>query len=249
MLTKDSAICIRAVDYSETSQIAVFFTKEHGKINAIAKGSKRPKSTFDGPFEIFSFGKIVFTDSDRDKLATLTEFESDYNEIDGSGLHKNLFVLNCCYFATELLNKLTHDYDPHPELFDSFTQFLKDVCEQKDNQILSLLIVFQLSLLKEIGLQPILNQCVNCKASSEQRATSDGFYFSSSANGLICKDCEMSFTDKIRLSQQAADCLGNLKLITETQEKTLNEIEKILIHHFTELLGHQSKMVKHILKH
>ena len=35
MLTKDLAICIRTVDYSETSQIVTFFTKAHGKIGAI----------------------------------------------------------------------------------------------------------------------------------------------------------------------------------------------------------------------
>ncbi|MFQ6036643.1 MAG: DNA repair protein RecO, partial [Sedimentisphaerales bacterium] len=56
MLIKDTAICIRAVDYSETSQIVTFFTRATGKIRAIAKGSKRPKSAFDGPIEILSFG-------------------------------------------------------------------------------------------------------------------------------------------------------------------------------------------------
>ena len=61
MLTKDTAICIRAVDYSETSQILTFFSRDNGKFSAIAKGSKRPKSAFDGPIEIFAYGKIVFT--------------------------------------------------------------------------------------------------------------------------------------------------------------------------------------------
>lgn len=37
MLIKDYAICIRVIDYSETSQIVTFFTKTAGKISAIAK--------------------------------------------------------------------------------------------------------------------------------------------------------------------------------------------------------------------
>ena len=45
-----------------------------------------------------------------------------------------------------------------------------------------------------------------------------------------------------------ANCFGNLKLIAEAKEKTLNEIEKILIGHFTELLGHRPKMAKYFLK-
>jgi len=245
------AICIRAVDFSETSQIVTFFTKANGKISAVAKGSKRPKSAFDGPIEIFSHGNIVFSDSNKEKLATLTEFESASGTRGFTDLSSDLFVLNCCYFAAELLNKTTHDYDPHPELFDSFLQFLKDANERRDTlhtsqDTLVLLILFQLALLKEVGLQPILNSCANCKSSRESQTTSHEIYFSSTANGIICKDCETSFPDKIRLSQPAANCLSNLKLITEANKKTLNEIESVLIGHFTELLGHKPKMAKYL---
>jgi len=265
MLTKDTAICIRALDYSETSQIATFFARETGKISAIAKGSKRPKSY--GPIEVFSYGKIVVFVPAGEKLATLTEFDQQSNF---SALAGNLFVLHCASFAAELVNLLTNDYDPNPQLFDSFLQFLQNINESQltsheplrrtpnggvTSHELSSLILFQLSLLKEIGLQPVLNACVNCKTRHERLrrmpdggATSDEFYFSSCANGLICRDCEASFPDKIGLSNSAADCLGNLKLLVDADEKTLNEIEKILVHHFTEILHRPPKMAKHILK-
>jgi DNA repair protein RecO (recombination protein O) len=257
MLTKDMAICIRAVDFSETSQIVTFFTKANGKIDAIAKGSKRPKSAFDGPIEMFSHGRIVFSDSKKDKLATLTEFESAGGGAGFTSLSHDLAVLNCCYFAAELLNKMTHDYDPHPELFEAFLEFLQNATDKESkNQMSALLILFQLSLLREVGLQPVLNSCANCKTQyakrnpvpSEVEGTQNERYFSSTANGIICRDCEGSFPDKIRLSPPAANCLGNLKLIAEANEKTLKEIEKILIGHFTELLGNQPKMAKHFLK-
>ncbi|MBN2313172.1 MAG: DNA repair protein RecO [Sedimentisphaerales bacterium] len=243
MLTKDLAICIRAVDYSETSQIVTFFTRRTGKIGAIAKGSKRPKSAFDGPIEILSHGKIVFADSGKDKLATLTEFEPAYD-----APRNDFFALNCCFFAAELLNHLTHEYDPHPELYDSFLNFLQNV-EQHETQhnMLAALILFQLGLLKEIGLQPILSYCPNCKTQYAQRKTPYETYFSSSANGLVCRDCEPSFPDKIRLSKNATTCLTSLKQISNATQGTLREIEKILVHHFTELLGRPPKMAKHIL--
>ncbi len=257
MLTKDAAICIRATDFSETSQILTLFTRAAGKISAIAKGSKRPKSAFDGPVEVFSHGNIVYSDSTREKLATLTEFEQQPGFANLAG---NLLALNCCLFGAELVNSLTHDYDPHPELFDSFLQFLKKTRETSHETLrrtpnggetISLLIQFQLSLLKEIGLQPILNACANCKTPychSRESGNLLQTYFSSSANGLICKNCEASFPDKIRLSKTAADCLANTKLLAETNEKTLNEIEKVLIHHFTEILHRQPRMAKYILK-
>lgn len=255
MLTKDLAICIRAIDYSETSQILTFFTRDTGKIGAIAKGSKRPKSSFGGPFEIFSYGKIVFADSNKDKLSTLTEFESAYGGAGFSALSANLFRLNCCLFGAELLNKLTHDYDPHPQLFDDFLQFLKNAGAGDNNsEMLILLILFQLSLLKETGLQPVLSHCVNCKSRYASQNTRHGtrdtgheIYFSSSINGLICRDCEASFPDKIRLSPNTAGCLSNLKLLAGAQKKTLKEIEKLLIFHLTEILGHKQKMAKYII--
>ncbi len=248
MLTKDTAICIRAIDYSETSQILTFFTRDTGKIGAIAKGSKRPKSSFGGPFEIFSYGKIVFAESNKDKLSTLTEFESSFGGAGFSKLSANLFALNCCLFGAELLNKLTHDYDPHPQLFDDFLQFLQHVGEGSNNfDMLTLLILFQLSLLKETGLQPVLSHCVNCKTRYASSDTRYEVYFSSSVNGLICRDCEAAFPDKIRLSPNTANCLRNLKLLAGAPKNTLKEIEKLLTHHLTEILGHKPKMAKYIL--
>ena len=252
MLTKDLAICIRAIDYSETSQIVTFFARAAGKIDAIAKGSKRPKSPFDGPIEVLSHGNIVFIDSAGEKLATLTEFQQQPAPIN---LRNDLFVLYTCLFAAELLNNLTDDYDPHPELFDAFLDFLHDANQQNSTNhgrrdILALLILFQLTLLKEIGLKPILSHCVNCKTRHDHRASGIQYpvYFSSSANGLVCRDCESSFPDKIKLTKEASDCLAGLKQIPGSAEKTLEEIEKVMVHHLTGLLGRPLKMAKHILR-
>ncbi|MFH1717530.1 MAG: DNA repair protein RecO [Planctomycetota bacterium] len=248
MLTKDLAICIRAVDYSETSQIVTLFARDAGKISAIAKGSKRPKSAFDGPIEMLAHGKIVFADSNKEKLATLTEFQQQPSLL---SLHGSLFAMYCCLFGAELLNSLTHDYDPHPELFDSLLEFLHNANglqatgnERRD--MLALLILFQLGLLKEIGLQPILSYCVNCKAKYELRDTKREAYFSNSANGLICRDCEASFADKVRLAGNVAAALASLKLIPGSPEKILTQIEKVLVYHFTGLLGRPPRMAKHI---
>ncbi len=246
MLTKDRAVCLRAVDYSETSQIVTLFACLSGKIGAIAKGSKRPKSAFDGPIEPLSFGEIVFSDSGKEKLATLTEFQQQ--PVRGE-LRRNLFALNSVLFAAELLNALTEEHDPHVALFDHFIQFLQDIEEGTSGgergDILVRLILLQLVLLNEVGLRPVLNACANCRRSP---ATSwREVYFSVSANGLICRDCEMSFPDKIRLSTKAANSLVDVKRIAHADETTLDEIERILIHHFTHILGRLPRMAKLVM--
>ena len=242
MLTKDSAICLRAIDYSETSQIVTLLAKAAGKISAIAKGSKRLKSSFDGPIEVLCYGRIVFSPAGDRKLATLTEFDTQPGPA-----ANNLFALNCSYLTAELVNDLTNECDPHPELFDQLLQFLQNTQEAKEKtELLGLLILFQLALLKEIGLQPVLNICANCKSRFKQDWPE--VYFSSLAKGLVCRDCEANFVDKTRLSKPIAGCLADLKKIAEADEKTLKRIEKILLDYFSELLRHRPKMAKYILE-
>ena len=244
MLNKDSAICIRAVDYSETSQVLTFFTRSFGKIRAIAKGSKRPKSAFGGAIEPLSLGRIVFSGLSGDRLATITEFEQQ-SCFEGSG--KDFSVLNAALFAAELIDRMSREADPHPELFDSFEQFLKNISDAGGREnILKLLILFELCVLKQVGLQPVLNSCCNCKKKFGPAWRQ--CFFSSSANGLICRDCEAHFADKIRISNKASSTLSNLRLLADADKATVNELESLLICHLTVLLDKPLKMAKYILE-
>lgn len=251
MLKKDNAICIRTVDYSETSQIVTFFTKDSGKISAIAKGAKRAKNNFDGPIEIFAKGQIVYTGSNKQGLATLTEFQQ---QLPFSHLGKDLYTLHCASFAAELLNLLTEERDRHSFLFDTFISFLENL--RSTENTLAFLIIFQMSLLKEIGLAPILDHCINCKTQMyhghlgrDTRAPGlyHELYFSNESNGLICRDCQGSFPDKIRVSKAVVDCLIDMKKLERAEKKILTEIEKLLIDYFTYNLGKKPKMAKYVL--
>lgn len=245
MMNKDIAICVRKADFSETSQVVTLFTRNAGKLAAVAKGAKRKKSSFDGAIEIFSYGEILYSQSANANLATLTEFQQ---QPVFQFLSTRLITLNSGLFAAELLNTFTEEHDRHPELFDSFIQFLTDV-QSADGApaCLSLLILFQLTLLNEVGTKPVFARCANCKIPFSNQWPH--FYFSSLANGLACPDCEFSFADKLRISKETAMSLADLKRIANADERTLNEIEKVLITHFTELTHRIPKMAKYFLKH
>lgn len=246
MLTKDTAICLRTVDYSETSQIVTLFTKRTGKIGAIAKGSKRKKSAFDGPIETLAYGQIVFKPATATaKLATLTEFQQSPVLM---GLSRKLITLNAALFATELVDAFTETNDPHPNLFDAMLTFLTDLQQTSDTpNAIALLIVFQLALLNDIGEKPVLKKCVNCKTALTSKWGK--FYFSSIANGLICPDCELSFPDKTPLTQQAAHCFYDLNKLADAAEPTINELENTIIAHLTQLMHRQPKLAKYFIKH
>ncbi len=251
MLTRDTGICIRTVDYSETSQVLTFFTRDHGKLAVIAKGSKRAKSAFGGPVEMFSCGPLMFAANQDRALATLTEFTIDTPCPNPARLSADLYVLHGCLLAVELLDHLTDEHDPHPDLYDAFVAFIADMCESAGapgrREALALLILFELRLLMAVGLRPVLDRCVNCRTGIRDDAC--GYYFSSAANGLICRDCEGSFQDKVALSPQVGACLTKLGTIAQAAPRTLRDLEKVLIGHFTQLMHRAPRMAKYVLRH
>ena len=58
----DDAICLRVLDFSETSQIVGLLTRRHGLVPMIAKGSKRQskKNSMSGPLDLLTSGEVVF---------------------------------------------------------------------------------------------------------------------------------------------------------------------------------------------
>lgn len=248
MLVKDQAICLRAMDYSETSQIVTLLTRSHGRIQVIAKGSKRAKSAFDGPIERFSRGDIVYLPNENSSLYTLREFRQMYDLV--MSMSRHLDAYHCALLGTELLAKLIHDHDPHEVLFDVFVQYLQDLghptgSDTAKRDRLGLLVVFQLSLLREVGLYPIFSECLNCKANTTSAL--DTTFFSHSANGLVCRDCEMSFPDRMPVSAGVARCLAQINQLSGASVKTLLQVETLLIDHFTYLLRGRPKTAKWVL--
>ncbi|HEV57941.1 MAG TPA: DNA repair protein RecO [Phycisphaerales bacterium] len=231
MLTKDQVVCLRTVAYSETSQIVTLFGRSTGKFDAIAKGSRRAKSAFEGPIEVFAFGQAVFSPRSQG-LATLTELQQAPRFV---GLRRRFHGLQCGLCGVELLDALTEPYDPDPALFDQGVAFLEDLQTFTDEaDDLRRLIVFQWGLLQAIGGGLVLTHCANCRAPYTghwPRA-----YFSSTAQGLVCPDCEPAFVDRLALDRSSVACLTEPRRLKEAAEPTLRRIETLLLEHFSNLL-------------
>lgn len=75
-LITTSALCLRKVDFSETSQILTLLTDKLGTVGAIAKGAKRAKSSTGGPLDIMCLYNVVLYDrSKRGTLSILAQAE------------------------------------------------------------------------------------------------------------------------------------------------------------------------------
>ena len=60
MIRKTEGIVLKSYDYRETSKIAVFFTRDHGKITGVLKGIRRDYKKFGSNLDLFSVNHIIY---------------------------------------------------------------------------------------------------------------------------------------------------------------------------------------------
>jgi DNA repair protein RecO (recombination protein O) len=203
----DQAIVLRLSDYSESSQIVTLFTARDGLVRLIAKGSRRgTRQRFAAGLDLLEHGEVGYAPARGDAgLGTLTEW---LQRDAFTGLRGTLLRQYAGLYAVELVSRLTEEYDPHPELFDALLKLLGQLAGQTSGseptpaEAAVALVGFQGALLKAIGYTPVLRQCVGC---GQPRVRGTRAYFSSSAGGLLCRDCEMHHADKRRLSPAMLD--------------------------------------------
>jgi DNA repair protein RecO (recombination protein O) len=127
-LIQDRCLCLRKVEYSETSQILSLFGSERGLFRVIAKGAHRRtklgSSRFDGGVDLLDIGSAVFTDPSEKELATLTEWKLIEGHL---SLRSRLRGLHLAVYAAEVVGLVLQENDPHPELFDLLTWVLGEL--------------------------------------------------------------------------------------------------------------------------
>ncbi len=156
---KDQAVCIRLIDWSETSQIVAMMTREHGKLRGLAKGSKRTSpaavASYCGGFELLTLGQVVGISKPTAELATLTEW--DLQEPHWH-LRQNLRAQRLGMYGADLTGALVEDHDPHPNVFDALTRLLADLADPAQHE--AALLAFQWRILEDCGYRPQLDQDV-----------------------------------------------------------------------------------------
>ena len=70
---KASALVLRVTDFSETSLVVSLFTREFGKIGAMAKGARRLKNPFESALDVLAHCRIVFLHKSSEALDLVTE--------------------------------------------------------------------------------------------------------------------------------------------------------------------------------
>ena len=143
IIENEPVFIIHQRPYSETSQILNLFSKNFGRVDVIAKGSKRPKSKFRSFMQPFM--PLNASWSGRSQLKTLRNIEAFQQ-------HQSLIeadhFLSALYMNELILNFLSNA-DPYPNLFDIYHEALKQFNFSDEHE--PLLRIFEIRLLEEIG--------------------------------------------------------------------------------------------------
>ena len=125
---KATAIVLRTVEFSETSLVVTLFTREFGKLGALAKGARRLKNPFESALDLLALCRIVFLHKSSEALDLVTEAKL-LRRFRPAG--RELFGLYAGYYVAELLGELTDEDDPHPELFDLADETLEALAARR----------------------------------------------------------------------------------------------------------------------
>ncbi len=176
---KALALVLRTTDWSDTSRIATLWTREFGKVRALAKGGRRLRSNFESALDLLTLCRIVLLRKSSGGLDLLTEAQVARRF---PGLTARLPALYAAYYVAELLADGTAENDPHPQLFDEALAALEVLAEPTEGAIGPRLVRFELVLLRELGYSPLLDTCAICAAS----VGGSGLSFSAAAGGVVC---------------------------------------------------------------
>ena len=110
---KTDAVVIRQADFSESSRVVTFFTRDWGKVSMVAKGGRRLKGPFEAALDLLTVSRIVFIRKLSNSLDILTEAQL-VSRFRPNG--RDLLSLYGGYYLAELLAGLIEEYDPHPVL-------------------------------------------------------------------------------------------------------------------------------------
>lgn len=240
---KAQALVIHAIDWSETSRIVALWTREIGKVRALAKGGRRLNSTFESALDLLTFCDIVLVRKFSGSLDLLTE--ARVRERFGR-LRHDLQALYAAYYVAEMLSDWTQEHDPHPALFDEALTTLREL-GAADVLAGARLARFELILLRELGYGPALDACAHCSAPAPGGAIA----FSAAAGGVLCPSCQHRHKDRRPLSSVARQALDLLRQPGDAWRTVVDvaaraEVRQVLNDYETYVQGRRPRLLPYL---
>lgn len=247
---KAQALVLRATPFGETSAIVTLLTREAGKVRGLAKGAWRPKSKFDAALDLLSVCQVLVLRRSVGSLDLLTEAFLEHRFRVGNS---QTAVAAGLYLA-ELLDAVTVDADPQPDLFDLTAKAVRMLSRPRpgqpsttnadnlNSQAVSMVLVHtELGILQQLGQFPALHSCAECGSS-----LGDGrIAFGMLSGGGLCKRCRRGKRAVVSVSPAAMALLRDLTSNSLERNLTnpyaLGEVRAVMNTLFSNILGYRLK--------
>jgi DNA repair protein RecO (recombination protein O) len=238
---KTEAIVLRSIRYAEADRVLHLYSRDLGRVNAIAKGSRRPRSRFGGRLEpFFRLDMVMYRG--RGELATVT---AAHTVAAHPALRQSGPAIGAAARACDSVLRLLDSAEPNPAAYNLLCRYLAllDGDEPPSGRSPAVpeidgaaghatALAFRLKLALAAGFSPELGSCARC---GEREGLSG---FSADAGGVVCAACERG---GFELCQEAhsfmVEAIGSPLASTPAgSERALRQAERAV----TETLEHHA---------
>lgn len=184
---KTEGIIIRRNNFLEASLILDIYTRDYGKIEAVARSARKAKGKLKGHLELFLDTDLVLAyGKNIDTITSSVTVESFLN------LRNNLELSFGAYYILELVDKMTAEGHRDEKVFNLLRRALLflDVGTRQclvSTMAAKTVLFFQINLLDLTGFSPELNKCIFCR----KEIKSGNNHFSFSMGGVVGSRCSL----------------------------------------------------------
>src|SRR3990167_6280314 len=144
MYLRTEGIILSRRNFGEADRILTIYTRDYGKISAIGKGVRRPRSKKAGHVELGSWCKIFAARGKNLDLLTEVETKKAFGVDNFSSAKANKI-----YHLLELVDSLTQHEQKNQKVFFLLLQYLDEISKGNSFDLISS--VFKVKLLSELG--------------------------------------------------------------------------------------------------
>lgn len=178
-IASDEAIVIGLMDYREADRIVSLFSRDHGKLNGIARGARKSIKRFGGALELFARLSVNFLPGETLVTIRDVDIKTIYPQI-----RTTLAGIAHAGYAVELVAALAPERYPNQRVFRLLTAYLEQLdrhaASPSDRHF------FEINLLNILGYRPPLECCASCGA---DLALDGGCWSKGSGHAVYCRHC------------------------------------------------------------
>ena len=231
---KTLGIAIKSRKHGETSKLLTIYTKDYGKINAIAKGARKLKSRFGCSLELFTESKMMLYKKEAGELYLVSQTLITEHF---RNLCSDMKKFTVASVVSEFMFNFTPNAESNPSLYNLYKYILSAL--DSGNEEDKVLLMFMVKFLTISGYKLHLKSCSSCGSKNIEKE--ENKFISAKFGGALCEECAGKDFAKIKVAG------STMKLLEYFQQKDFEGLSKIS---FTEASKKEvSKVIEYFLEY